>query len=53
VIGGLILAAPANPKILGLTHLQINSTALTVSIVGVALCWLGRRRADLARGTAG
>ena len=53
VIGGLILAAPANPKILGLTHLQINTAALAVALVGVALCWMGRRRADFAQRTAG
>jgi len=53
VIGGLILAAPANPKILGLTHLQINSAALAVAVVGVMLCWLGRRRVEIARTTAG
>lgn len=53
VVGGLILAAPANPKILGLTHLQINSAALLVAAVGVTLCWLGRRRVALAHRSAG
>ncbi|MGW8269030.1 MAG: TRAP transporter permease [Burkholderiales bacterium] len=53
VIGGLILAAPANPKILGLTHLQIDSTALLVSLVGIGLCWIGRRRVDFAQRPAG
>ncbi|MEJ2175070.1 MAG: TRAP transporter permease, partial [bacterium] len=53
VIGGLILAAPENPKILGLSHLQINSAALAVAVVGVMLCWLGRRRVEVARRTAG
>jgi len=53
VIGGLVLAAPANPKILGLTHLQIDSTALLVSLLGIGLCWIGRRRVDLAQRPAG
>jgi TRAP transporter 4TM/12TM fusion protein len=53
VIGGLILAAPANPKILGVTHWEINSTALVVSLVGIGLCWLGRRREGFAQRGAG
>jgi len=53
VVGGLILAAPANPKILGLTHLEINTAALAVSAVGIMLCWVGRRRVSLAQRTAG
>jgi len=53
VMGGLILALPANPKILGFTHLQINSAALAVSFVGVMLCWMGRRRVNLMPGGAG
>ena len=53
VVGGLILAAPANPKILAFTHLEINSVALLVSLVGIALCWLGRRRVGFAQRGAG
>jgi len=53
VVGGLILALPANPKIFGYTHLEINSTALGVAAVGIVLSWLGRRRTELAHGTAG
>ena len=53
VIGGLILAAPANPKILDVTHLQIDSAALLVSLVGIGLCWIGRRRVELAQRPAG
>jgi TRAP-type uncharacterized transport system fused permease subunit len=53
VVGGLILALPANPKIFGYTHLEINSTALMVSAAGIILSWLGRRRADVVHGTAG
>ena len=53
VVGGLILALPANPKIFGYTHLEINSTALMVSAAGIILSWFGRRRADVVHGTAG
>ena len=53
VLGGLILAAPANQKLLGLTHLEINSAALAVSVIGIMLCWLGRRRVHLAQRGAG
>jgi len=53
VVGGLILALPANPKIYGYTHLEINATAMAVSAAGIVLSWLGRRRADLVHRTAG
>ncbi len=53
VVGGLILALPANPKIFAYTHFEINSTAIAVSALGVGLCWLGRRRAGLAPRASG
>ncbi len=53
IIGGIILALPANPKIFAYTHFEINSTAIVVSALGVGLCWLGRRRAGLAHRASG
>jgi TRAP-type uncharacterized transport system fused permease subunit len=48
VIGGIVLALPANPKIFAYTHFEINSTAIVVAALGAGLCWLGRRRAGPA-----
>ncbi|MEZ5910295.1 MAG: TRAP transporter fused permease subunit [Hyphomicrobiaceae bacterium] len=42
VIGGAILALPGS-KQLGLTHLELNSVALAIVVVGLAFSWLGRR----------
>ncbi|HEY5637929.1 MAG TPA: TRAP transporter fused permease subunit [Burkholderiales bacterium] len=44
VLGGLILALPANEKVIGLSHAEINLTAIGVTLLGVALCWPARRR---------
>jgi len=44
VAGGLILALPANERIIGWTHLEINTAAILVLVAGVALCWLARVR---------
>jgi len=44
VLGGLILALPANERVIGLTHFQINASAIVIILVGVALCWVARSR---------
>jgi TRAP transporter 4TM/12TM fusion protein len=44
VIGGIVLALPGNNPVVGLSHLQINMTALAIIIVGLGLCWVSRRR---------
>ncbi len=44
VIGGLILAMPGNEKIIGFNHTQINTAALIVCLIAIALSWLGKRR---------
>jgi TRAP transporter 4TM/12TM fusion protein len=48
IMGGLILALPANEKILPFSHLEINSLALALALLGVAMCWFGRRRPGVA-----
>ena len=53
VIGGLILALPANPNIFAYTHFEINSAAIVVSALGIGLCWLGRRHPGPAPRAAG
>lgn len=47
VLGGLMFALPANERVIGLSHLEINATAIGLTAVGVALCWLARRRTPL------
>jgi len=42
-IGGFALALPGNNAIVGLTHLEINMSALMIIAVALFFCWLGRR----------
>ena len=44
VVGGLVLALPANDMFLPYSHTEINLTAAAITAVGFALGWLGRRR---------
>ncbi|MDA0675932.1 MAG: TRAP transporter fused permease subunit [Proteobacteria bacterium] len=44
VLGGLVLALPANERVIGLTHVQINAAAIIIILLGVALCWVARSR---------
>lgn len=53
VVGGLILALPANEKVIGWTHLEINATAIAILIAGVALCWLARARLPIPKQATG
>jgi hypothetical protein len=43
VIGGIILALPGNSPIVGYSHLELNSTASVLAILGIGASWLGRR----------
>lgn len=43
VVGGIILALPGNSPIVGYSHLELNSTAAVVALLGIAASWLGRR----------
>jgi len=51
VIGGIILALPGNSPIVGYSHLELNSTAAVLAILGIGASWLGRRN-DSALATA-
>ena len=48
IMGGIILALPANEAIIPFSHLEINSLALALALLGVAMCWFGRRRPGVA-----
>jgi TRAP-type uncharacterized transport system fused permease subunit len=43
VVGGIILALPGNSPIVGYSHLELNSVATLVALLGIAASWLGRR----------
>jgi TRAP transporter 4TM/12TM fusion protein len=43
VVGGIILALPGNSPIVGYSHLELNSTATVLAILGIGASWLGRR----------
>jgi TRAP transporter 4TM/12TM fusion protein len=43
VVGGLVLALPGNSVAIGLSHLEINSSAIVLIFAGLALSWVARR----------
>jgi hypothetical protein len=43
VIGGIILALPDNSPVVGYSHLELNSTAAALAILGIIASRLGRR----------
>ncbi len=43
VVGGIVLAMPGNSEVVGYSHLQINTTAAIIVLLGFAVSWLGRR----------
>ncbi len=46
VFAGLLLALPGN-KIIGYSNMELNLTAIAVFAVGVAFCYMGRRRTEV------
>ncbi len=48
VVGGIVLAMPANEHFIPYSHTEINSAALAVTVLGVVMCWFGRRRPGVA-----
>lgn len=48
IVGGLALAAPGGGMI-GLGHLELTAIALVLAAPGIAIAWMGGRRAALAR----
>lgn len=43
VVGGIIMALPGNSQAIGYSHMQINTTAAAIIILGIAVSWMGRR----------
>lgn len=41
--GGIVMALPGNSPVVGYSHMEINSTAVALTAVGIALSWAARR----------
>ena len=43
VVGGIVLALPGNSPVVGYSHLELNSAAALLAILGIIASRLGRR----------